>query len=197
MLRDTKNGLVFTSALVLLLVWVSYGLTAELKIGQKAPTFELPSIFNDSMYASKEIFPQHELTVLILWTSYCPDCWEALKSCRNLATKVKDMDVEVLGINFDVEKLATVRGFIKGEKIDFVNLSDMQRKIARAYKAEAYDFSTFIVDRKGSIQYVSYDHPPDIDKVLLKQIENILEKKKKEKTKERSIEKKKDRDRKA
>ena len=166
------------------MIQLSPGISLELKRGGKAPNFSLQTVFGDSTYHSKDLFPQSELTVLILWTSYCPDCWKALKSCRDLAEKVKEMDVQVIGINFDTEKLATVRGFIKGEKIDFVNLSDFQLKVARAYKAEAYDFSTFIVDRHGTVHYVSYDHPPDVDKVLLKNIQNILGKEKKEKSKE-------------
>lgn len=156
----------------------------ELKIGQKAPNFKLPTIFGDSTFSSKEIFSQGELTVLILWTSYCPDCWKALKSCHDLAEKVKKLEVQVMGINFDTEKLATVRGFIKGEKIDFVNLSDFQGKVARVYRAETYDFSTFIVDKNGALRYVSYDHPPDVDKVLLKKIQEILGEKEEEKSKE-------------
>ena len=194
MLKGTENRFICVPVMLFLLVWVSNGSATELKIGQKAPKFELSSIFGDSTYTSKELFPQHELTVLILWTSYCPDCWKALKSCHDLSAKVKDMDVNVIGINFDTEKLATVRGFIKGEKIDFTNLSDFQGEAARAYKAETYDFSTFIVDRKGALRYLSYDHPPDVDKILLKKIQEILGEE--EKDREKSKDSKADRDRK-
>ena len=181
---------VFIVFAICLNVWTGVSHAAELKIGQKAPRFELPTIFDDSVYASKDIFPQNELTVLILWTSYCPDCWKALKNCRDLATKVKEMDVNVIGINFDTEKLATVRSFIKGEKIDFVNLSDFQAKVARAYKAESFDFSTFIVDKLGTLQYISYDHPPDVDKVILKKVKGILGNEDKDKSKNKSKESK-------
>jgi peroxiredoxin len=185
---------------ILALMWIGSSFAAELKIGQKAPNFTLPTIFGDSTYTSKDLFPQSELTVLIFWTSYCPDCWKALKSCRDLATKVKEMGVNVIGINFDTEKLATVRGFIKGEKIDFVNLSDFQVKVARAYKAESYDFSAFIVDRHGALQYVSYDHPPDVDTVILKTVKEILgedeskEKDREEKSKSKSKESRENKD---
>ena len=194
MLKGTDRRLICASGLLLLLMWVSYGPATELKIGQKAPKFELSTIFDDSTFHSQDLFPQSELTVLILWTSYCPDCWKALKSCRDLSTRVKDMNVNVIGINFDAEKLATVKGFIKGEKIDFVNLSDFQGNVALAYRAESYDFSTFIVDKNGILQYVNYDHPPDIDKVLLKKIQEILGEE--ERDKEKSKDSKADRDRK-
>ena len=196
MLTNTKWRLVCISITELLLLWISNAFAADLKIGQKAPTFELSSIYGDSSYTAKDLFPQSKLTLLIFWTSYCPDCWKALKSCRDLATQVKDMDVRVIGINFDTEKLATVRGFIKGEKIDFVNLSDFQGKVARAYRAESFDFSTFIVDTKGILKYVSYDHPPDVDKVLMRQIQEIIGKGVKEKSKNKSKETKSDKDRK-
>lgn len=196
MQRFMMRFVVFIVLAICLNVWTGVSYAAELKIGQKAPRFELPTIFGDSVYASRDVFPQSELTVLILWTSYCPDCWKALKSCRDLATKVKEMDVNVIGINFDTEKLATVRSFIKGEKIDFVNLSDFQVKVARAYKAESYDFSTFIVDKQGALQYVSYDHPPDVDKVILKKVKMILGKEDEDKSKEKSKGSKENRDRK-
>jgi peroxiredoxin len=171
-------------------------LSGELKVGQKAPDFKLPTIFGDSTYASKDLFPKNELTILILWASYCPDCWKALKNCRDLSARVKDMGVRVIGINFDTEKLATVRGFIKGEKIDFINLSDFQGKTIQAYGAESYDFSTFIVDKSGIVKHVSYDHPPDIDKVLLKRIQETLQKGDGEKSKKKTRDEKRDADRK-
>jgi peroxiredoxin len=176
--------LVLVCSIIFFMIRVSSAISLELKRGGKAPNFTLQTVFGDSTYNSKELFPQSELTVLILWTSYCPDCWKALKSCHDLAEKVKEMDVRVIGINFDTEKLATVRGFIKGEKIDFINLSDFQVKVARAYKAEAYDFSTFIVDRHGTLHYINYDHPPDVDKILLKKIQEILDEGKEEKLQE-------------
>jgi len=184
----------------LFMLWPSLGLCAELKIGQKAPNFELPTIFGDSTYTSRDLFSQDTLTVLILWTSYCQDCWKALKSCHDLSEKVMDRGVRVIGINFDTERLATARGFIKGEKIDFVNLSDFHGSAVRAYRAESYDFSTFIVDKNGILKYVSYDHPPDIDRVILKKIEEMLGSE--ERTNEKKDEKKRskepepDRDRK-
>lgn len=169
---------------------------AELKIGQRAPDFKLQSIFGDLLYDTKSVFGQNELTILIFWTTNCPDCWKALKGCRDLASKVKDRQVKVLGVNFDTEKLATVRGMIKGEKIDFINLSDFQGKVAMLYQAESYDFSSFMVDRKGILRHVSYDHPPDVDKVLLQKVNEILGAEKKGTSKEPSNSDKGDTDRK-
>ncbi|MFQ6093278.1 MAG: peroxiredoxin family protein [bacterium] len=168
----------------LLILGVSFGFSAELKAGQKAPHFELPTIFGDSIYSSKDLFPQSTLTVLILWTSSCPNCRKALKSCRDMAEKVREKGVRLIGINFDTEKLATGRRFIMGEKIDFVNLHDFQGKVARAYEAESYDFSTFIVDRSGRLKYVSYGHRPDVEGAILKKIRQILGPKQKEKSKD-------------
>ncbi|RQW78652.1 MAG: TlpA family protein disulfide reductase [Geobacter sp.] len=133
----------------------------------------------------------------MFWTTNCPDCWKALRGCRDLASKVADRKVKVLGVNFDTEKLATVRSMIKGEKIDFINLSDFQGKVAALFQTESYDFSSFIVDRKGILRHVGYDHPPDVEKILLQKVNTILGNGEGGKSQEKLKDVKGDKDRKA
>ena len=161
-------------AALCLLVWVPFLQAAGLEIGQRAPDFKLQGLLSDSVYDTRNLYRQNELTVLIFWTTNCPDCSKALKSCRDLASRTDSLGVKVVGINFDTESLASARSLIRGEKIDFVNLSDFQGAVATMFQAESYDFSSFIVDRKGTLRHVGYDHPPDVDKVLLRKVREIL-----------------------
>ena len=93
------------------------------------------------------------------------------------------LGVGMLFINFDHEHMAAVRAFVKGEKLPFPVLWDLQQRVVRAYRAEAYDFSLFLVDREGIIRYLHYDHPPEVLKLLTEKVQKLLEARKVEEAK--------------
>ena len=170
------------SALVFL-VYAMFMLTAShiiaeegLKLSQQAPAFILKTLDGGEVVKSKDIFSEKKLTVLIFWDSYCPDCLKAVADCQRFYqySQEKKLDVNVWSVNFDDEKLSTARSFVKGEGITFPILSDTRGVAVSRYKAKAYDFSFFIVDNKGVIQYICYDHPPNVADVIKEVVEKLL-----------------------
>ena len=145
-----------------------------LKVSQRAPVFILKTLDGSKVIRAKNVFSEKELTVLIFWDSYCPDCLETLASCQKFYKNSEKLGAGVCSINFDKENLSQVRGFIKGEEITFPILSDPLGVTVRKYKAQAYDFSFFIIDKRGIIRYVCYDHPPDVGDVIKKEVEKLL-----------------------
>lgn len=147
-------------------------LTADegLAPGTLAPKFQLKTLDGKERIDSKPLFKASPATILILWDSYCPDCLATVKACQRFAESVKDRGVQVVGINYDRENLASVRGFLKAGKIKFRNLHDRTGETVNAYRARAYDFSYFVIDSKGIVRYAAYDHPPEIEKELLRAI---------------------------
>jgi len=145
-----------------------------LKVSQRAPVFILKTLDGSKVIRSKNIFSEKELTVLIFWDSYCPDCLETLASCQKFYKDSEKLGAGVCSINFDKENISQVRGFIKGEEITFPILSDPLGVTVRKYKAQAYDFSFFIIDKRGIIRYVCYDHPPDVGDIIKKEVERLL-----------------------
>jgi peroxiredoxin len=137
-----------------------------LKPGTLAPRFTLKTIDGKKTVESRELFKAAPATVLILWDSYCPDCLATVKACQRFTDNVKDRGIQVVGVNYDREKLASVRGFLKAGKIKFPNLHDRTGDTIKAYRAQAYDFSYFVIDHKGIVRFAAYDHPPEIEKEL-------------------------------
>jgi len=147
----------------------------ELKVSQIAPSFILKTLDGSKVVKSKNIFSGKKLTVLIFWDSYCPDCLETLAECQKFHNNAEKLDVGLWSINFDKsENLSKVRSFLKGEELTFPILSDPLKVTVKKYKAEAYDFSFFIVDKRRVIRHVCYDHPPDVGKVIQQEVEKLL-----------------------
>ena len=145
-----------------------------LKASQKGPAFILKTLDGSKVVKSKDIFSEKELTVLIFWDSYCPDCLKAVADCQKFYQDSETLDVGTWSINFDNEKLSEARRFVKGEGIKFPVLSDPRGVTVSKYKAKAYDFSFFIIDKRGIIRYVCYDHPPNIADLLKEKVEKLL-----------------------
>ena len=146
-----------------------------LKVSQIAPAFILKTLDGSKVVKSKDVFSEKELTVLIFWDSYCPDCLATLAECQKFYKDSEKLGVGVWSINFDKEEnLPKVRNFLKGEGITFPILSDSRGVTVRKYKAEAYDFSFFIVDKSRVVRYVCYDHPPNVGEVIKEAVEKLL-----------------------
>jgi predicted glycoside hydrolase/deacetylase ChbG (UPF0249 family)/peroxiredoxin len=148
----------------------------ELKPSQKAPSFVLKLFDSDKAVNSKDIFAEKELTVLIIWDSFCAKCLEAVAECNKFYEDSRNLDVGVWSINFDNSEIAKVRIFIKAKEIKFPVIADPAGITVGEYGSKPYDFSFFIIDKNGIIQYVSYDHPPDVAQVIKGEVEKLLKK---------------------
>ena len=146
----------------------------ELKVSQIAPSFILKTLDGSKVIRSKNIFSEKKLTVLIFWDSYCPDCLKTLADCQKFYKNTETLGVGIWSINFDKEEnLSKVRSFLKGEEITFPILSDSRGVTVRKYKAKAYDFSFFIIDKRRIIRHVCYDHPPNVTDVIKEAVEKL------------------------
>ena len=167
-----------------------------LKVSQLAPHFQLKRLDGSGVIASKDTFPDQELTVLIFWDTYCPECLDFVAECQKFYDKVDSLGVAMLSINFDREHIAGVRAFVKGAKITFPVLLDSKATVATLYQADPYDFSIFIIDKKGTIRYLTYeipldiyDNPPHIVKFIKDEVDKILKPKVPEKSPKTETEK--------
>ena len=146
---------------------------AGLAAGQRAPRFALTTLDGGEKLRSRKVFAASDLTVLILWDSYCPDCLKAVVECGAYAPRADSLGVGMVSINFDHEEMVAVRAFVKGAALPFPVLWDSRQQVARAYQAHTYDFSLFLVDGKGMIRYAHYDHPPELLELLARQVDEI------------------------
>ena len=145
-----------------------------LQPGQPAPPFTLQTLDGKQQLHSEDWFKTRPLTILILWDSYCPDCLRAVIACGTFATRADSLGADLLSINFDHEFMPGVYAFVKKEALPFPVLWDADQQVARAYRAEKYDFSLFLVDREGVFRQVHYDHPPSVPAYLDSVLSRII-----------------------
>ncbi len=143
--------------------------------GMVAQSFALPDISTRESVHSAKTIQSHNATVITIWSMACPNCREAMLDVRRVYEAYHSKSIAFLGINFDVENIQGVRAFIKGEGIEFPILWDRRRQVTRAFKALDYTFSVFVVDRKGAFVLAQYDHPPDLERLLSKTLDDVLE----------------------
>ena len=144
--------------------------------GDPAPSFVLSNLESGEEVHSLKTIQGHHATVITLWSMACPSCREALVEVQRVYEEYAPKSVAFIGINFDLENLQGVRAFVKGEGIEFPMLWDQRRRVTRSFKALDYTFSVFVVDRTGTIVLAQYDHPPDLERVLAKTLDGVLDK---------------------
>jgi peroxiredoxin len=168
------------AALLILLPMISGcaggGRTSErIQKGMVAPPFALADISTRETVSAAKFIQSHHATVITIWSMACPDCREALLDVKRVYEAYSPKSIGFLGINTDVENIQGVRAFVKGEGIEFPVLWDHRNTVAREFKAVDYTFSVFVVDRMGAFVLAQYDHPPDLERILSKTLDDILD----------------------
>jgi len=147
---------------------------SRLKVGDRAPTFTLADLETNQQFETAKGFPDHVVTVEIIWSMACPTCREALLECERVYQKYSGQSILFLGVNFDKENLNGIRAFIKSQGITFPILWDPRARVTRAYRALDFTFSAFVVDREGRLRWVQYDHPPDFEALLTQAMDKTI-----------------------
>lgn len=137
-----------------------------LKIGTKAPVWELPNI-NDSLYKSKHYKAK---PILMIFTEIgCPGCMLAMPDLNKIANEYKDLKV------FAVYPLNT-----KKELTEFKSKRNMDyevlykaKTVKDDYKISAYP-TFYLIDKKGLIHFQKVGYSSEVTKELRKEIEKIL-----------------------
>ena len=148
--------------------------TGRLVAGVKAPAFALGDIFGTTEINSSKVFYSNQATVVVIWSMACPTCREALLEIERLYQEYSSRAVAFVGINFDIENIQGVKAFIKGEGISFPMLWDKRARVARSYRAADYTFSIFVVNSDGRIAFAQYDHPPDLEQRIKRELDKLV-----------------------
>jgi len=141
---------------------------AELKIGDKAPSFSLKD--QDSKTVSLADFKGRKLLVYFYPKADTPGCTTQACSVRDAATELAEHNVAAVGISPDTP--ASQKKFDGKHHLGFPLLSDPDHEAARAYGAwgkksmygktyEGIIRSSFLIDEKDKIIQVSYKVKPE------------------------------------
>lgn len=131
----------------------------ELKKGDKAPEFRLPSTTGKDI-TLKEFRGKKNVVLYFYPKDDTPGCTTESCTFRDDLSLYKSKDTVILGVSFD--DLASHEKFAAKYELSFSLLSDEDKKTAKAYGAykkkslygRSYmgiERSTFIIDKKGRI----------------------------------------------
>ena len=117
--------------------------------GKIAPDIEVPDMKGKMIKLSS--IPS-EYTLLIFWSSECSHCTDMMPKVKEIYDKQKPKRMEVLAVSIDTSRREWT-GFIKDEKLDFLNGSDLKgfdSKSADQYNIYATP-TMFLLDREKKI----------------------------------------------
>jgi len=134
----------------------------ELKVGDTAPDFRLPSTEGREI-ALKEFRGKKNVVLYFYPKDDTPGCTKEACSFRDERPKFDKKDAVILGVSFD--DLESHKKFAGKYKLPFPLLSDADKKIAEAYgvykEKSMYgrtymgiERSTFVIDKDGKIAQV-------------------------------------------
>ena len=88
--------------------------------------------------------------VLNFWATWCAPCVEEMPSLVEMAQKVKDKGVTVVGVSIDVDGNA-YHNFVKQHGVEFLTVRDPDQKSSSLYGTTGWP-ETFIIDRQGVLR---------------------------------------------
>lgn len=122
-----------------------------MEIGKKAPGFTLPGSNGDEI--SLEQFKGNKNVVLYFYPKDNTPGWITEASeFRDHKKEFEDLDTVILGVSPDT--MASHHKFIDKQGIDFILLSDREKKVIELYgvaKVVGLERTTFIIDKEGNL----------------------------------------------
>jgi len=123
-----------------------YDSSRPTRIGSAAPDFVVQD--SDRKVALHDF--KGQVVVLNFWATWCAPCIEETPSLVEMAQKVKDQGVTVVGVSIDVDGNA-YHSFIKQHGVDFLTVRDPDQKAPSLYGTTGWP-ETFIIDRQGVLR---------------------------------------------
>ncbi|OGY94106.1 MAG: hypothetical protein A2406_01445 [Candidatus Komeilibacteria bacterium RIFOXYC1_FULL_37_11] len=134
-----------------------------IKIGDQAPLFSLKNQSGEEI-SLKNYLGKRNVLLIFYPGDNTPGCTKQLCALRDDFTKLKELDIEVLGINPADEK--SHQDFINNYRFPFDLLIDKDHQVAQKYKALKFMFghesvkrSVILIDKKGKIIFLQRGLP--------------------------------------
>jgi len=138
------------------------------EIGKTASNFSLTSM-NGGQKMSIE---KGKVTIVDFWATWCEPCKKSFPKYQDLYTKYKANGLEVIAISVDDEK-KDIPGFIKAHGAKFPVGWDADHKIADCYHPPNMP-SAYVIDKTGTVKYVHNGYRDGEEKVLEKELKELL-----------------------
>lgn len=141
---------------------------AALKVGDKAPLFELP-IAMDKTWKLSDVLGTQNIVVLFFPLAFSPTCHDELCSWRDGFREFKALDAAVVAISIDSPFV--LNKWKEELQLPYPLLSDFNKTVAPAYGALYEKLgplngvakrSAFVIDRKGIVRYAWVSENPGV-----------------------------------
>lgn len=157
-------------------------MASQIKVGDKAPSFTLP----DTKLKPRSLkeFLGHKLLIAFFVSAFTDVCTKEMCAFRDSMARLTDLEAQVIGIS--VNDPFSNKAFAEKNRLTFPILSDHNRQVIKDFGIETPNFrglegytvakrSIFIVDKKGTVQYIWTTDDPTIEPDY-KEIESALKK---------------------
>lgn len=134
-----------------------------LKIGQRAPDFELKQLDGQTVKLSDY---RGKTVMLNFWATWCPPCREEMPHMQQFHTENEKDGVVILGVNATSTEISVpvVDSWLKEWGITFPIVLDEQGEVIKTYRVNSYP-ATFVIDGDGVIRH---KHPGPMNMQMLK-----------------------------
>ncbi len=127
-----------------------------IKIGDKAPSFQLPDSGGNTV-SSAEFISKTNLVVYFYVKDFTPGCTRETCSFRDSYQAFKNLGAEVIGISSDSK--ASHDAFAKKHQVPFILLADQDGSVKKAFGVKRTlgilpGRVTFLIDKRGVVRHV-------------------------------------------
>ncbi len=128
--------------------------------------FKLPNK-SEELISLKDIIKNNDFTVIEFWWSGCKPCRIFNKETRAIYQKLRKSNIEIVGINTDIDAVVWKRASIK-DKIDWIDLySGNKSAIENAYNVKSFP-TKIIIDKNYNILNFEFKKAEELFKLVNK-----------------------------
>ena len=124
--------------------------SAKIKIGDKAPLFELFDQ-NEELFSLKD-YDGRKMIIYFFPRAFTPGWTKQACGFRDQYSIYKENNIEIIGISYDIRERQ--QSFSEKYKLNFPILSDSKKEVSKLYGVDTYFFPkrvTFLIDENGIV----------------------------------------------
>lgn len=138
-------------------------------VARPASDFALRSLSEQNIRLSEQL---GEVVVLNFWATWCGPCRQEMPLLDGIYAKYRRAGLVLLGITIDQDvqqaaEMATTLG------VSYPVLLDVRNEVAKAYELGTLPL-TVLIDREGTVRYVSEGFKPGYEKRYTEQLRELL-----------------------
>jgi cytochrome c biogenesis protein CcmG/thiol:disulfide interchange protein DsbE len=121
-------------------------------VGQAAPDVEFSALQSAGTIKLSSL--RGKVVLLDFWASWCAPCQEELPLLDDMATRLKDKNVEIVGLSLDENKTDAEHFLTRKSSWSLTLGHDPEQKVADQFKPPKMPTS-YVIDRKGVVRQMN------------------------------------------